>query len=132
MPDPFVEDLDRGNDKSPSASTREYVRWQRGPLTRTPMSLMYMRERTHGTVRSYVSDDVISAVLRDDLKDARYDLPLTLETQVPPDWKAVDVRQGKRAQRVPVVRDDGRSYVLYPAIPNGEDVRLARAAAPSR
>ena len=40
MPDPFVEDLDRGNDKSPSASTKEYVRWQRGPLTRTPMSLM--------------------------------------------------------------------------------------------
>ena len=176
MPDPFVEDLDRGNDKSPSASTREYVRWQRGPLTRTPMGLMkswvdtvaaaddvwlvlvfhgvdgigweprtsadltdcfaylkskedalwiatfqdvakYMRERMHGTVRSYVSDDVISVVLRDDLKDARYDLPLTLETQVPSDWKAVDVRQGKRARRVPVVRDDGTSYVLLPGDP---------------
>jgi peptidoglycan/xylan/chitin deacetylase (PgdA/CDA1 family) len=40
MPDPFVEDLDRGSGKSPSASTREYVRWQRGALTRTPMSLI--------------------------------------------------------------------------------------------
>jgi len=191
MPDPFVEDLDRSNDKSPSASTTEYVRWQRGPLTRTPMSLMkswvdtiaaddnvwlvlvfhgvdgigweprtsadlteyfaylkskedalwiatfqdvgkHMRERTHGTVRSYVSHDVISVVLRDDLTDERYELPLTLETQVPPGWKAVDVRQGRRVQRVPVVRGDGGSYVLYPAIPNGEDVRLARAAGPSR
>ena len=91
----------------------------------------YMRERTHGTVRSYVSDDVISVVLRDDLTDERYDLPLTLETQVPPDWKAVDVRQGKRAQRVPVVRDDGRSYVLYPAIPNGETSGSPGRRAPS-
>jgi peptidoglycan/xylan/chitin deacetylase (PgdA/CDA1 family) len=189
MPDPFVEDLDRWNEKSPSASTKEYVRWQRGPLTRTPMSLMkswvdtvaarddvwlvlvfhgvdgvgweprtsadleeyfaylkskedtlwiatfgdvgrYVRERMHGTVRSWVRGDVISVVLRDDLTDARYGLPLTLETQVPADWTAVDVRQGGRAQRVPAVRGDGASFVRYQAVPNGEDVRLSRKAAP--
>jgi peptidoglycan/xylan/chitin deacetylase (PgdA/CDA1 family) len=189
MPDPFVEDLDRWSDKSPAASTREYVRWQRGPLTRTPMSTMkswvdaitaqdnvwlvlvfhgvdgigweprtsadleeyfaylkskedvlwiatfqdvarYMRERMHGTVHSWVRDGVISVVLRDDLTDARYDLPLTLETRVPPDWAAADVQQGERAQRVPAVTTDGRSSVLYEAIPNGEDIRLGRAEAP--
>jgi peptidoglycan/xylan/chitin deacetylase (PgdA/CDA1 family) len=190
MPDPFVEDLDRWSEKSPSASTREYVRWQRGPLTRTPMSLMkswvdtvaardnvwlvlvfhgvdgigweprtsadleeyfaylsskedalwiatfgdvgrYVRERMHGTVRSWVRGDAISVVLRDDLTDARYDLPLTLETQVPADWTTADVRQGDRAQRVPVVGDDGKTLVRYEATPNAEDVRLARAAASS-
>jgi peptidoglycan/xylan/chitin deacetylase (PgdA/CDA1 family) len=185
MPDPFVEDLDRWNDKSPSASTREYVRWQRGPLTRTPTSLMkswvdtiaagdniwlvlvfhgvdgvgweprtsadleeyfaylkskadalwiatfgdvgrYVRERMDGTVRSWVRGDVISVVLRDDLTDERYDVPLTLETEVPADWTAADVRQGERAQRVPVTRDGGRSSVLYEAVPNGEDVQITR------
>ena len=92
----------------------------------------YMRERMHAAVRSYVGDDAISVVLRDDLTDERYDLPLTLQTRVPPDWTAVDARQGRRAQRVRVVRDDGRSYVLYAAIPNGEDVQLTRAAPQSR
>ncbi len=38
----------------------------------------------------------------------------------------------RKIDQVRVVSDDGTSYVLYPAIPNGEDVRLARAAAPSR
>jgi peptidoglycan/xylan/chitin deacetylase (PgdA/CDA1 family) len=188
MPDPFVEDLDRWNDEDPALSTKEYVRWQRGPRTRTPMSLMkswvdtiigrdnvwlvlvfhgvdgigweprtsadleayfayikanegalwvatfgdvgrYVRERVHGTVRSWLRDDAISVVLRDDLTDARYDLPLTLRTEVPADWRAAEVRQGDRTQRVPVVTDDGKSSVLYEAVPNGEDVRIARAAA---
>jgi GH25 family lysozyme M1 (1,4-beta-N-acetylmuramidase) len=79
-----------------------------------------------GTVRSWVRGDVISVVLRDDLTDERYDVPLTLETEVPADWTAADVRQGERAQRVPVTRDGGRSSVLYEAVPNGEDVQIAR------
>jgi peptidoglycan/xylan/chitin deacetylase (PgdA/CDA1 family) len=187
MPDSFVEDLDRWNDESPSASAKQYVRWQRGPLTRTPMSLMkswvdtvaardnvwlvlvfhgvdgigweprtsadleeyfaylesredalwvatfgdvgrYVRERMHGTVRSWVRDDAISVELRDDLEDARYDLPLTLRTEVPTDWTAAEVGQGERTRRVPVTKADGRSLVLYEAVPNGEDVLIARAA----
>ncbi len=40
MPEPFLDELDRGSDRDPSASTREYVQWQRGALTRTPMALM--------------------------------------------------------------------------------------------
>ena len=188
MPDPFVEDLNRWNDMDPSTSTREYVRWQRGPLTRTPMSLMkswvdtiaaddhtwlvlvfhgvdgvgwepktsaeleeyfaylkskedrlwiatfqdvakYMRERMHGDVRSYRSGDGIAVVLRCDLTDASYDLPLTLKTRVPEEWASAEVRQGGRMQRVPVVADDGKSHVLYQAIPNGETLTLVSATA---
>jgi peptidoglycan/xylan/chitin deacetylase (PgdA/CDA1 family) len=40
MPDADVDDLDRSNNMDPAASRKEYVRWQRGPLTETPMELM--------------------------------------------------------------------------------------------
>src|SRR4030095_9495543 len=40
MPDAFVDDLDRWSKTDPATSTKEYVRWQRGPLTETPMTLM--------------------------------------------------------------------------------------------
>jgi peptidoglycan/xylan/chitin deacetylase (PgdA/CDA1 family) len=190
MPDPFVEDLDRSSGKDPAGSSREYVRWQRGALSKTPMSSMkswidtaaaheniwlvlvfhgvdgigweprtgvdleeyftylksrqdalwvatfrdvakYMRERMHGGVRSYRAGPAISVVLRHDLTDAAYDLPLTLRTEVPADWAAADVRQGGRSQRVSVGRDGAAAYVRYRAMPNAEDVTLTEARPPT-
>jgi peptidoglycan/xylan/chitin deacetylase (PgdA/CDA1 family) len=183
MPDAFVDDLDRASQKDPTESRKEYVRWQRGPLTATPMSLMkswvdtvasheniwlvlvfhgvdgigwqprtsadlkdyfgyikskedhvwvatfqdvakYMRERMHGDVRSYRYGNSISVVLRDDLKDASYDLPLTLKTYVPANWPAAEIRQGDRVTRVEVTRDRMLGYVDYQAVPNGETITL--------
>jgi peptidoglycan/xylan/chitin deacetylase (PgdA/CDA1 family) len=40
MPEPFLEELNRGSQADPAASRKAYVQWQRGPLTRTPMPLM--------------------------------------------------------------------------------------------
>ncbi len=40
MPEPFLEELNRSSDADPSASRKEYVQWQRGALTKTPMALM--------------------------------------------------------------------------------------------
>ena len=40
MPEPFLEELNRGSRKSPLGFKKEYIQWQRGPLTNTPMSLM--------------------------------------------------------------------------------------------
>lgn len=40
MPEPFLEELNRGSDKIPGSSLKEYVQWQRGALTDTPMDLM--------------------------------------------------------------------------------------------
>jgi len=40
MPDAFVDDLDRGSTTDPTLSKKEYVRWQRGPVTKTPMELI--------------------------------------------------------------------------------------------
>lgn len=40
MPEPYLEELDRGSRGIPGASDKEYVQWQRGPLTNTGMDLM--------------------------------------------------------------------------------------------
>jgi peptidoglycan/xylan/chitin deacetylase (PgdA/CDA1 family) len=191
MPDANVDDLDRSNETDPAASRSEYVRWQRGPLTETPMSLMkswvdkteeqdnvwlvlvfhgvdgigwkpktgaelkdflgyihskierlwvatfqdvakYIRERGHSTVASYKDGSVISVVLRSDLTDLSYDLPLTLQTSVPTTWRQVEVRQGAQTRRAPVMHAKDGSYVLYQAAPNGEVVTLSEAAEDTR
>ncbi len=183
MPDGFVEDIDRFSDKDPVSSNKEYVRWQRGALTETSVSMMkswvdvtasqdniwlvlvfhgvdgigwkpktgadlkeyfgyikskedklwvatfqdvakYMRERMHSDVRSYREGNEISLVLRDDLTDASYDLPLTLKTKVPSGWHSVEVHQGDQIKRVEAFQEKGTSYVLYQAMPNTEVVRL--------
>jgi hypothetical protein len=183
IPDSFVEDLDRDSTEDPTLSKKEYVRWQRGVLTKTPMELIrswvdtaathdniwlvfvshgvdgigwepkthqeireyldylkskegslwiatfqdvtkYMRERAHGEVRSYQDGDSLTVVVRDDLADLSYDLPLTLKTYVPIDWRVVEVNQGKRTMRAEVLHDQVGAYVLYQAIPNAEVARL--------
>ena len=183
MPDAFVDDIDRASKSDPLASRKEYVRWQRGPQTATPMSLMkswvdttaaheniwlvlvfhgvdgigwqprtggdleeyfgyikskedrvwvatfqdvakYMRERMHATVESYRYGNVISVVLRDDLKEIRYNLPLTLKTYVPSNWRAVEVRQGDRATTIETTEDKTLGYVNYQALPNAEAITL--------
>lgn len=40
LPDSFLEQLNRWNDNDPGTFTKEYIQWQRGVLTATPMSLM--------------------------------------------------------------------------------------------
>jgi peptidoglycan/xylan/chitin deacetylase (PgdA/CDA1 family) len=40
MPDSFVDDLDRASTVDPAASKKEYVRWQRGPVTKTPVDVI--------------------------------------------------------------------------------------------
>jgi peptidoglycan/xylan/chitin deacetylase (PgdA/CDA1 family) len=40
MPEPFLEELDRWNERPPGSSSREYVQWQRGPLAATSMETM--------------------------------------------------------------------------------------------
>ena len=186
MPDSFVEDLDRASTADPTLSKKEYVRWQRGVLTKTSMKLIkswvdtaathnniwlvfvshgvdgigwepkthqeireyleylkskeaslwiatfqdvtkYIRERVHGEVRSYQDGDAVSVVLRDDLTDLSYDLPLTLKTYVPIDWRVVEVRQGKRVTRAEAIHDQERGYVLYEAATNAEVIRLTPA-----
>jgi peptidoglycan/xylan/chitin deacetylase (PgdA/CDA1 family) len=40
MPEPWMQEINRGYKEQPGNSTKEYVQWQRGPLSKTPMDLM--------------------------------------------------------------------------------------------
>jgi peptidoglycan/xylan/chitin deacetylase (PgdA/CDA1 family) len=40
MPEPWLEEINRASGKNPLSSDKEYVQWQRGALTDTPMDLM--------------------------------------------------------------------------------------------
>ncbi len=40
MPEPFLEEINRWNRKLPGTSKKEYVQWQRGPKSSTPLSVM--------------------------------------------------------------------------------------------
>jgi peptidoglycan/xylan/chitin deacetylase (PgdA/CDA1 family) len=40
MPEPWMTEINRGYKEQPGSSTKEYVQWQRGPLSKTPMALM--------------------------------------------------------------------------------------------
>jgi peptidoglycan/xylan/chitin deacetylase (PgdA/CDA1 family) len=40
LPEPYLEEINRGSDTDPRTSSKEYVQWQRGVLTKTPMTLM--------------------------------------------------------------------------------------------
>jgi peptidoglycan/xylan/chitin deacetylase (PgdA/CDA1 family) len=40
MTDPYMEEINRGYKTQPGLSTKEYVQWQRGPTTKTPLLLM--------------------------------------------------------------------------------------------
>lgn len=40
MPEPYLDELNRSSNKQPGESKKEYVQWQRGPLTNTSMEIM--------------------------------------------------------------------------------------------
>ena len=40
MPEPWMKEINRGYKDQPGNSDKEYVQWQRGPLSKTPMPLM--------------------------------------------------------------------------------------------
>lgn len=40
MPEPFLKEIDRASRKTPSPNDKDYVQWQRGATTKTPLPLM--------------------------------------------------------------------------------------------
>lgn len=40
MPEPYLEEINRGSKMQPGTSDKEYVQWQRGALSKTPLPLM--------------------------------------------------------------------------------------------
>jgi peptidoglycan/xylan/chitin deacetylase (PgdA/CDA1 family) len=112
----------------------EYIESKRAQLWVATFQdvVKYMRERQHSSARHSSRGDVVEVVLRHDLDARLYDLPLTLRTRVPPDWEAVELRQGSRAERLAVAREKGGAglaSVTYLAVPNAEPIVLTRIEA---
>jgi peptidoglycan/xylan/chitin deacetylase (PgdA/CDA1 family) len=74
----------------------------------------YMREREHATIKT--SDLTIE--LTHSLDPAFYDLPLTLKTYIPANWKTAVVTQGPTMQHPTIQHDETGSYILYQLKPN--------------
>ena len=73
------------------------------------------------------NQDQLSIQLTHNLDPKLYDLPLTLKTYIPSNWKEVEIIQGKISKHVKAGKDENGQYVVYQAIPNQEDIVLANA-----
>ena len=78
----------------------------------------YMRERMHASVEGKQTDNKIIVGLTHSLDQSKYDIPLTLRTYVPADWKEVQVKQGDKTQKVSSAANDKGTFVLYQLQPN--------------
>ncbi|HWB94067.1 MAG TPA: polysaccharide deacetylase family protein [Puia sp.] len=183
MPEPFLKEIDRASKMPPHPAGKDYVQWQRGPLHKTPLSLMeswvdtacankdtwlvlvfhgidslgwewtpipkleeyfkyikarqenlwvatfgdatrYMREREHAKINAENKNGTIVVSLTHSLDPTMYDLPLTLKTYIPRQWKKVTVTQGSAKQQ-PAVRHDAQgAYILYQLKPNTSNALL--------
>ncbi len=84
----------------------------------------YVTERTSAEIKNVkAAADVVSLELTCKADPMLYDLPLTLSTKVPADWKETVVTQGSNATTVPV-RDGA---VQYDALPGGGTITLKKA-----
>ncbi len=85
----------------------------------------YIRQRMNSELVSETNGEEIFVNLSHSLGDV-YDLPLTLKTDVPDEWNSVLIEQGNRSKTRNVQKDGERSWVIYQASPNAEEIRIAR------
>jgi peptidoglycan/xylan/chitin deacetylase (PgdA/CDA1 family) len=184
MPEKYLGELNRASKTQPGTINKEYVQWQRGATTKTPLPLMkswvdtvashnnnwlvlvfhgvdgvgwealphemlqeyfkyikqhedrlwiatfadvtkYMRERMHATITAKETGDKIIVDLTHSLEGSMYDIPLTVRTYVPANWKQVQVKQGDKIQTITTVTNDRGTFVLYQLKPNGGTAELS-------
>ena len=183
MTDPYMQEINRGYRTQPGSAGKEYVQWQRGATTKTPLPMMqswvdttlahdniwlvlvfhgvdglgyealphqlldtyfqyikkhednlwvanfgdvakYMRERMHASVTSDTTHNPIIVHLQHSLDKNVYDIPLTLKTYVPNNWKNAEVRQDNHKHKFKVEADAEGNYILYRADPNKGTIEI--------
>lgn len=184
MPEPYLDEINRGSAVQPGTADKEYVQWQRGALTSTPLPLMkswidtvaahqkdwlvlvfhgvddvgwealphemleeyfeyikereeklwvatfadvtkYIRQRMNASLEVEAKKDEIVVQLTHSLDSTLYNLPLTLKSYLPSDWKTARIRQGMNEQLVRVENDEKGPFVLYQALPNSHPIVLS-------
>ena len=86
----------------------------------------YIRERMNTKIRESAKKGTITIELSNELDKKIYDIPLTLQTKVPDDWKVVQVRQGKSLKKIKSIAKDGSNWVIYNVVPDNTPVRLSK------
>ena len=86
----------------------------------------YLREKQHAvvTLKSNFSTEISISVTHD-LNPIIFKYPLTLRTQVPADWKGVNVTQNGVTLNKTTVLENGSRFLYYDAVPNSGDVTLS-------
>jgi len=84
----------------------------------------YMRERMHASVNTGKTGNQIIVHVEHSLNADTYNIPLTLKTYVPEEWKNVEVKQDDHLQQLRAKKDDKGNYILYHANPNKGDIEL--------
>jgi peptidoglycan/xylan/chitin deacetylase (PgdA/CDA1 family) len=183
--DDFMDGFLRDDRHDPTQSKKEYVQWQRGPLSRTTLAEMkgwvdtsqahgiwlvlvihgiegigweslttetvrsyydyiaereghlwiatfqdgakYARERHNSAIATKASGDRIEVMVTHSLDKTLYDLPLTVKTPIPADWKLVRFQQGQDVRWLPVHHEGDAAYVMYRIAPNGQPATLEKA-----
>jgi hypothetical protein len=186
MPEVYLEEINRASKVTPGSSKKEYIQWQRGATTKTPIALMkswvdtvaahsnnwlvlvfhgvdglgyealphemldeyfqymkqreadlwiatfadvtkYMRERMSSTVEAKEIKGKFFITLKNSLDKKWYDVPLTLKSYVPKQWKLVVVTQGDKKENLLPVMDEKGKYIMYQALPDSSPIELSRA-----
>jgi len=86
----------------------------------------YMRERENAKTTQAEKNGKIVISLSQPIDKTMYDVPLTLKTYVPANWKQAVVKQGKNVARAKVEQDERGAYIMYRAHPNGGAVTLSK------
>ncbi|MDN3687773.1 polysaccharide deacetylase family protein [Cyclobacterium jeungdonense] len=181
MPEPYLEELNRSSNINPGESKKEYVQWQRGPLTNIGLDKMkewvdtcvshdniwlvlvfhgvngigweprtgkeledyfeyindrreqiwvatfadvtkYIRERESAKIESVVNGKSIKVTLSSNLDPNVYDVPITLKTYVPKNWKSVSINKDRVIDEVK--SDSLGNYITYSAFLGENEVIL--------
>jgi len=73
----------------------------------------YMRERMHASVNTDKTRNGMVVHLQHSLDTNTYNIPLTLKTYVPKEWKKVEVKQDNHQQQLQSQKDARGNYILY-------------------
>ena len=183
-PEEYFMEILRSNNTQPAKTGKEYIHWQRGPLSDTPYQQMagwidtslkynvwlvlvfhgiegvgwealpaetirnyfgyikeregqiwvatyrdaykYIRERMASKPSQAVSENEILVNLTNELDKKIYNLPLTLKTIVPGNWKKIQFKQGNKVAGLKPQIKNGESFVTYDALPGTEPVTLTK------
>lgn len=83
----------------------------------------YMRERMASTFSTTEDNDTIVINIKDSLDKKVYDVPLTLKSYIPSQWKQV-LLHGSKSRVLQPIKDEKGSYVTFDAVRSNETIKL--------